>query len=162
MTSKERAQQSEHSMRRLRVVRTQPFPIQEYCSLLIRRTNDDHPIYLTALKNTAAYYGWLDNFELYLPGTYVDAISGQRYMNNPCLATSRRNGGRSWVISRSNSRHGFPMGLTNKFRVTTLATNRDIAEIAYRTEVHWQWMRSPSGVSRSRDEWLHIHQAYLQ
>lgn len=162
MTSRESAQQSDHSVRHVRVVRAQPFPIQEYCKLLIRRTKNDRPIYLTALKNTASFYGWLDNFEEYLPGVSVDKMTGKSYLSNPCLANSRRNGGRQWIICRDNSRHGFPMGKTNKFRVTTLATLRDIAEIAYRTQVHWEWMRCPSGVSRSREQWLHIHQAYLQ
>lgn len=162
MTSRERAQQSEHSMRHVRVVDAQPFPIQEYCKLLIRRTNDDRPIYLTALKNTASFYGWLDNFETYIAGESRDELTGTRYLKLPTLATSRRRGGRSWVICRDNSRHGFPMGKTNKFRVTTLATQRDIAEIAYRTEVDWEWMRCPSGVSRSREQWLHVRNAYLQ
>ena len=162
MTSRESSLQRDHSMRLQRVVHAQPFGLQEYCTLLIRRTNRDRPIYLTALKNTAAYYGWLDHFEQYVAGEGIDKMTGQRYLKLPTLATSRRNGGRQWIICRDNSRHGFPMGKTNKFRVTTLATQRDIAEIAYRTDVHWEWLRSPSGVSRSRDQWLHIHQAYLQ
>ena len=162
MTSRESSLQRDHSTRHLRVVRAQPFPLQEYCKLIIRRTNSDRPIYLTALKNTAAYYGWLDQFEQYIPGLTVNKMTGQSYLTQPCLANSRRNGGRSWVICRDNSRHGFPMGKTNKFRVTTLATMRDIAEIAYRTQVDWEWMRCPSGVSRSREQWLHVHQTYLQ
>ena len=162
MTSRESAQQSDHVSRHLRVVFAQPFPLQAYCRLLIRRTRRGDPISLTVLKNTASFYGWLDNFEPYIDGAHVDKVSGQRYLNSPFLGTSNRRGGRSWVICRDNSRHGFPMGKTNKFRVSTIATHRDIAEIAYRTQVDWEWMRCPSGVSRSREQWLHIRDAYLK
>lgn len=162
MTSKKSAIQSDLSKRPVGVVNRELWPFQERCKLLIRRNKSDRPIYLSARKNVANYYGWLDNFESYIQGATYDKTTGNSYLKNPCLVRSTRKPGHQWVICRSKSTQGFPAGETNKFRVSTLATLRDIAEIAYRTQVDWEWMAGPTGPRRSREEWLAIHQAYLE
>ena len=162
MTSKKSAIQSDHSVRPLRVVSVKHFPFQERCKLLIRRNKQNRPIYLSARKNIANYFGWSDNFESYIEGLVFDETTGKSYLQSPCLARSTRKPGHEWVICTSKSRGGFPAGETRRFRVSTLATLRDIAEIAYRTQVDWEWMGGPTGPRRSREQWLQIHQAYLE
>ena len=132
----------------------------EIATLLIRRTKAGNPIWLKARKETAEFYGWTKHFEPYLPGYARDEATGVEYIASPTLKRTQVRGGRSLVISRSASKSGRKATYSNQFRITSEATIPDIAKVAKFTDVDWNWMETPSGERRTREQWLSIHEAW--
>ena len=56
----------------------------------------------------------------------------------------------------ARSKTAKPRGFTGE------ATIPDIAQIAAKTEVEWNWLETPSGHRRSREQWLSIHETWTQ
>ena len=131
-------------------------------TLLIRRAKSGNAIWLKARKETAEFYGWTKHFEPWAPGQRYDEATGLEYIASPTLKRSQVRGGRSLVISRSASKSGRKATYSNQFRISGEATIPDIAKVAQFTDVDWNWMETPSGERRTREEWLSIHQAWTQ
>ena len=134
----------------------------EITTLLIRRTKAGSPIWLKARKETAEFYGWTDHFEPYRLGYSRDEETGVEYIASPTLKRSQMRGGRSLTISRGSSKSSHNRTYSNQFRISRDATIPDIAKVAKFTDVDWNWMETPTGERRSREEWLSIHQAWTQ
>ena len=132
---------------------------KDYVKLLIWRPQSGAARWLIAMRATADYYGWTEQFEAWTPKTLFTQ-GGREFMTSP----SRRGrmyceGGRRHKISRDPSKRGKVPGLTNQFKVSESCTLFDLAEVAYLTQVDWHWMSAPTGERLSRDQWLRMHEA---
>ena len=131
----------------------------KYIKLLIERpsgTGGDR--WLIALRTTADYYGWTQEFERWTPkvvyeqGGYSFSYRGERgeMFCEP---------GQRLRICRTDSLHSTPRGKTNAFKVSRTCGLFDLSEIAHFTKGDWYWMSGPSGERISRDRWEAIYQA---
>ena len=135
---------------------------RKYLKLLLSRPEIGADRWLIALRTTADYYGWTNYFEPWSPKT-VQTTGGYSFSRDP----GRRGemfceSGVRLRICRSPQRQGNPAGSTNAFKVSKSCTLFDISEIAYLTQVDWNWMTGPRGERISRDRWLAIHEAGLR
>ena len=127
-----------------------------YVKLQIGLSETKRSKYVIALRTTADYYGWTEQFPAWRPqgarqvGKYVTFQDPGR-RGNLQLA-----GGNRHRISRSPSTAGTPAGLTNAFRLSTSCTQFDLAELAYFTKGDWYWMEGLHGERISRDRWVQI------
>ena len=108
---------------------------------------------LHALRATANYYGWTEEFEEW--SFKPELVEGSRQFG---LDPGRRghpqcSSGRRLRICRSASKSGLPAGFTNAFKVTRNVGLLDLAELAHFTNVDWEWMESLDGERVSRDRW---------
>ena len=131
----------------------------KYVKLLLWRPSSGPDRWLIALRTTADYYGWTEEFEEWSPKP-IGTSGG--YML--CMDPGRKGemfceGGVRLRISRSPSTAGNPAGLTNAFKVSNSCTLFDVSEIAALTKVDWHWMSCPRGERKSRKTWLAIHKA---
>ena len=112
--------------------------------------------YVIALRTTAEYYGWTEQFPIWRPQDAVTS-GGRTYFRDPGRRWDPQvAGGIRHRISRSPSTAGQPAGLTNAFRVSSSCTMFDLAELAYFTQGDWYWMEGPNGERISRDRWIAI------
>ena len=135
---------------------------KDYIKLLIWRPPSGPDRWLIALRTTADYYGWTEQFETWSPKP-VGTMGGYTLLSDP----GRRGrmyceGGTQLRISRSPNRREKTPGMVNAFKVSNSCTMFDLAELAYLTQVDWYWMSSPRGGRLSRDEWLRLHEACTQ
>ena len=133
----------------------------KYVKLLLWRPDSGADRWLIALRTTADYYGWTQNYETWRPKT-VGTSGGYQL----CVDPGRRSemfceGGQRLRICRSPKTGGNPAGLTNQFKVSASCTQFDIAELAYLTNVDWYWMTGLYGQRITRDRWLAIHKEKL-
>ena len=127
------------------------YRLEEFCELAIRRIQKGNWVRLIALKPTADFYGWTSVFPPILEAKRVDYPDGLfPWPNTPNL---RRYKAHPLVISRSDTtKQGFPVRMTNRFRVTNNATTLDIAAIAHATQIPFSWM-----TNKSNERWDHEH-----
>ena len=115
-----------------------------------------------ARKETAEFYGWDKHFEPYMEGYWVDPNTGTKFCSAPVLKKWNNRAGVAIRISRTASKSGQARTQVNHIRVSSDATQADIAKVAKFTDVDWNWMETFSGERRSREKWLAIHQAFTQ
>ena len=129
----------------------------KYVKLLIWRPDQGPDRWLIALRTTADYYGWTQEFEEWSPKpAFVE--NGITFVRDP----GRRGemfceGGRRHRICRSPNKGGQPAGLTNQFKVSNACTLLDLAELANFTQQDWYWMSGPTGERISRIRWASIY-----
>ena len=133
-----------------------------YSRYILRRTRAGNPITIRARTATADFYGWSNHFEKYTPDVWTDPNTGTRYITNTRLGKESKQAGFSILISRSSSRSKGLATYCNYFRISGEATIADLATVAAKTDVDWNWMETPSGERRSREKWLSLHEAWTQ
>ena len=133
-----------------------------YSRYILRRTRAGNPICIRARTKTADFYGWSSHFEIYTPGLYTDPSTGARYVFGPELGKKKAQAGYSILISRTQSKNRGLATYCNYFRITGEATIADLAHVAAKTDIEWNWMETPSGERRSREKWLAIHEAWTK
>ena len=131
----------------------------KYIKLLLERRENKPDKWLIALRTTADYYGWTEQFPAWTlrtiatEGGYSFAFDPGRKGEMFCeTGVSRR-------VCRSPSRDGNPAGLTNRFKISRTCGLFDVSEIAHFTKGDWHWMESPSGERVSRERWEAMYQA---
>ena len=129
------------------------YRLEEFCELAIRRIQKGNWVRLIALKPTADFYGWTSVFPPILEAKRVDYPDGLfPWPNTPNL---RRYKAHSLVISRSDTtKQGFPVRMTNRFRVTNNATTLDIAAIAHATQIPFSWLTDKSNKRLDQEHWM--------
>ena len=124
----------------------------------IRHTSDGSWIRVKGLRATLAHYGW-DQIDAPLhPATpaYHRFMSGDRGV---FVGSPRLHAGIPMRISRSPLKQGNPAGLTNRFRVSSNAANKDLMLLAVRAQGDWHWMTDKNGNRIDREDWLRFAQA---
>ena len=135
---------------------------KDYVKLLIWRPPSGPDRWLIALRTTADYYGWTQQFEPWSPkvaysqGGYDFVASQSKRGRMYCES------GIQLRISRHPSRQGHTPGMVNAFKVSASCTMFDLSEIAHLTQVDWYWMSSPRGGRLSREEWRRLFEAGTQ
>ena len=150
---------SDVSARPQGVVAEGPLPLRQRTKLLLGRAPGGQAVVLDCLANTARFYGWEDAFQPWIPGLRVDPVTGHEFVMGPRLKKRRDTNGRIYRICRAKTTSGQPAGMTNSFRIAGPVTNRILSELAAYTRPTWSWMSSKWGERRSREQWLHIHDA---
>ena len=130
----------------------------QYVKLLLQREAGTQDKWLIALRTTADYYGWTEQFPAWSPEAVV-VENGRRFFYDP----GRRGemfceGGRRHKVCRSPSRNGTPAGKTNRFKLSANCGLVDIAEVAHFTQSDWYWMTAPNGERIRRERWELIYQ----
>ena len=131
----------------------------KYVKLLIERPESSvGDKWLIALRSTADYYAWTETFERWIPnGSFEE--NGMTFFQRPSRdSQNHRGGGRGLRIGRSNSLHGNPARLTNRFTISNSIRLIDLAELAHFTKGDWHWMSTPNGERVTRDRWEAIYQ----
>ena len=129
-----------------------------YCKLLIERpASGSADKYLISLRTTADYYGWTQEFERWSPKVLYEE-GGRQFCMAPTRGQMFCEAGRRHRICRTATKHGYPHGMTNQFKVSRTCGLFDLSEIAHFTKGDWYWMSSPSGERISRDRWESIYQ----
>ena len=119
----------------------------------IRHTSDGSWIRIKGLRATLEHYGW-DRIDAPLhPSTpaYHRFMSGDRKV---FVGSPRLHAGIPMRISRSPLKAGNPAGLTNRFRVSSNAGNKDLMLLAVRAQGDWYWMTDKNGHRIDREAWL--------
>lgn len=132
---------------------------EDYVQLRLGLATETKNKYLIALRTTADYYGWTEEFEPWRPKV-VYSQGGYDF----CHDVGRRGGlkhlgGRRHRICRSPKTSGMPRGMTNQFRVSNSCGLAELAELAHFTKVDWHWMDCPFGERITRERWEGIYQA---
>ena len=131
-----------------------------WVELAVRRLAKGRYVKLICLKNTADFYGWSEFFPTVVESRLADG-DGES-LRFPTFKRGRHRGRHAYVrVSRSSSQHGAPKGVTNQFRVSQCATQRDYAEIASGIGVDYGWMEDKTNRRRSREEWELISKRLL-
>lgn len=126
---------------------------KDYIKLLIGRPESGPDKWLIALRTTANYYGWSEEFPEWTPkaisesGGYTFSMDPGRKGRMYC------EGGRKHRVSRDPSRRGHTPGKCNQFKVSTSCGLAEMAEIAHFTRGEWFWMSGPRGERISREKW---------
>ncbi len=138
---------------------TRELPKEDYVKLLIGQHDQTHRRYLIALRTTADYYGWSEEFEEWRPKAVSISNGVTLGMDPGRRGGLKYAGGRRHRICRSPSTAGNPAGLTNAFRVVGRTSLLDLAEVAHFTKGDWHWMTGPFGERISRSRWEAFYQA---
>ena len=108
---------------------------------------------LHALRSTADYYGWTQEFEEWSLQPEFEQ-GGRKFGFDPGRRGHPQcSSGRRIRICRSPQKQGNPAGFTNAFKVTRNVGLLDLAELAHFTKVDWEWMESLDGERVSRERW---------
>ena len=130
---------------------------EDYIKLLIWRPDKGSDRWVRALRSTADYYGWTEEFPVWTPKLAATA-GGYGYCYDPGRRGFHHSeGGRRHRISRHPSRNGMPPGFVNAFVVSNACNLTDLAELAHFTKVEWHWMTSPVGERITRDRWSRMY-----
>ena len=130
----------------------------KYVKLLLQREADTQDKWLIALRTTADYYGWTEQFPAWRPKT-VRTEGDKRFCYDPGrLGRLHEEGGRRHKVCRDPSRCGTPAGKTNRFKLSSNCGLVDIAEVAHFTKSEWYWMSAPNGERIRREAWERIYQ----
>ena len=124
-----------------------------WVKLEVGRTPSGKSCWVSCLRPTASFYGWLDVFEEPAPPARV-LPDGSRVTTYARASGRDKWGGKSLRICRASSKAGNPAGMTNRFRVSSAWRARDSALLAEVTTAEWAWMEAISGERRSKAEWL--------
>lgn len=123
-----------------------------WVELAVRRLAKGRYVKLICLKNTADFYGWSEFFPTVIESRLADGDGQSLRVSN--MRRGHHRGRHAYVrISRSSDKQGHPSGVTNQFRVSQCATQRDYAEIASGIGVDYGWMEDKNNRRRSREEW---------
>ena len=124
-----------------------------YITLKIGETKSGKAKTLHALRSTADYYGWTEQFPVWTG--QIQSSQGERgYLLDPGRRGHPQcSSGKRLRICRSPSRDGYPAGFTNAFKVTANTGLFDLAELAHFTKVDWEWMETPTSGRVSRADW---------
>ena len=133
----------------------------KYVKLLLERREGKRDKYLIALRTTADFYGWTQEWEEWQPKSWT-GTDGRQYCRDP----GRRGemfceAGTQLRICREPSQGGWPSSKTNAFKVSHNCGFGEIAEIAHFTTVEWFWMTGPTGGRIKRESWEEIYQAHI-
>ena len=130
----------------------------DYIKLVIWWPDGQGCRYVSALRATADYYGWTQEFEIWRPKS-VGTSNGYQGLQAPNRSSrGAARGGKRRRICRSKSTHGNPARLTNQFTISNSMRTIDLAELAHFTKVDWHWMEDLSGARVSRDHWEEIYE----
>lgn len=124
----------------------------DFTTLGLRVTKSGRFIWLRALKETAAFYGWDKAFPTLIK--LKQETTGGGAIMDPGRRVGTFKGGRRHLICRDKSTAGWSKGLTNAFCVSGDATTRDLMAIAKATEVDWEWMTAKFGERRPKWRWM--------
>ena len=124
-----------------------------YITLKIGESKGGKPKLLHALRATSDYYGWTEEFPVWI-GKAVDRVGSRIVLHDP----GRRGhpqcmGGIRLRISRSPDKSRYARGLTNAFKVSRGTGLLDLAELAHFTKVDWYWMESLCGQRIDKARW---------
>lgn len=129
-----------------------------YVKLLLHREEGKKDKWLMALRATANYYGWSEEFPTWTIRPEAE-IGGYTFGRDPGRKGRLQfEGGRRHYVCRSPYTGGYPRGFTNAFKLSANCGLADIAEVAEFTKGEWYWMNGPHGERLKRDEW---HTLYL-
>lgn len=131
---------------------------EQYIKLLLLRPETGRDRWLIALRATADYYGWTEQFPRWTPKPVLVTDRYSYSMMPNTRAEMFCESGRRHRICRSASKHGMPRGMTNQFKVSKNCSIVDLAELGALTKVDWHWMSAPNGDRLSRADWLSIHE----
>ena len=130
----------------------------DFVKLTIFRDSASRARWVHALRATANYYGWTEEFERWTPKVSYTK-DGKTFFQKPHRSGwGIPIGGKPGLICWAKSRVGSPKGKTNRFRMSNSCRLIDYAELAHFTKGDWYWMSSPSGERISRDRWEAIYQ----
>ena len=127
--------------------------MSQFVTLKIGESSGGQAKKLQALRSTADYYGWSEEFEEW---TFEPEFEqgGRSYGRDPGRKGRRASSaGYSVRISRTPVTHGLPAGFVNRFKVTSNTGLFDLAELGHFTKVDWYWMESPRSGRVLRAEW---------
>ena len=132
---------------------------EAHVKLTIWRPESQTARWISVLRTTADYYGWLKEFEIWTPKV-IETKGGYSFHQMPNRrGRGHAEGGTTLRISRSQSRVGNPAGLTNKFKASNSCRLIDLAELAHFTQGDWYWMETFDGTRFSREHWEDIYRA---
>ena len=130
----------------------------KYVKLLLEREEGQQDKYLIALRTTADYYGWTEEFPTWTLRTAFE-VGGRKFARHPgtrgemfCEVGLRLR------VSRSPVTSGWPRGKVNQFKVSRNCSLWDIAEVAHFTQGDWHWLTCPYGERVSRARWEERYQ----
>ena len=130
----------------------------KYVKLLIERPESSvGDKWLIALRSTADYYGWTQEFEIWSPKPLYEE-GGYKFCMSPGRGEMFCESGQRHRICRAETTAGYPRAKTNQFKVSRTCGLFDLSEICHFTQGDWYWMSSPSGERISRDRWESIYQ----
>ena len=125
----------------------------DYVTLKLGETKTGKAKKLHALRSTADYYGWTEQFEPWV-GNLFYAQSGMAMLQDPGRKGHPQcSSGYRVRICRAHEMAGFPAGFTNAFKVTANTGLLDLAELAHFTKGDWYWMSTRTGERITRDVW---------
>lgn len=127
-----------------------------YVQLTLHTQPSGRVVWLKCLKTTAEFYGWLDAYP-HSEELATHPFQQRVFRGYPTTPFRPDIGGKSRRIYRSNSRDGYPRGQTNRFRICSQVTNRQLAELAAMTKVPFRYMESVGGARISYDRWMNAY-----
>ena len=134
------------------------YKAEDYIKLLIWRPEKGSDRWVRALRSTADYYGWTEEFPVWSPKTVGFSGGYELAMDPGRRGFHHSEGGRRHWISRYPSRHGQKAGFVNAFVVSKACNLTDLAELANFTKVEWHWMTSPVGERIERARWSRMYE----
>jgi hypothetical protein len=131
----------------------------KHIDLVLRTNPQGQHATVRVLKTTAEFYGWTNHFK-----TPLDLLREEQgfpqYVRTKSNAWARLVGGTAIRIGRGTDMRRNEPGLTNQFRINNRVKISDLAELASKTEVEWQWLERPCGRRMERDWWLNLYPAH--
>lgn len=131
-----------------------------WVELAVRRLAKGRYVKLICLKSTADFYGWSEFFPTVIESRLADG-DGETLVFNQMRRGVHRGRHALVRISRDANKQGHPAGVTNQFRVSQCAMQRDYAEIAQGVGVEFGWMEDKNNRRRSQEEWRLISKRLL-
>ena len=131
----------------------------QFIKLLLERREGRKDKALIALRTTADFYGWTEAFDEWAPRSIGQSGRYELIRDPGRLGNLAMHPGRRHRVCRSQSKMGYPAGLTNCFKVSRNCGLLELAEVAHFTQGDWHWMSSPYGERISRDRWEQIFQS---
>ncbi len=129
---------------------------ERFVSLVLRTASNDEDIWIRCLRETAELYGWSEVFEEQIPGRGRQLRPDGTRPIYPSMAR-RPIGGKGIRISRSPDKSKLVAGKTNRLRLHSRVTNRDLAELAHFTKGEWYWLETAKNKRVPREEWARIY-----
>ena len=124
-----------------------------YVTLKIGETAKGQQKLLHALRSTADYYGWTEEFPVWI-GKKVANTEGYVLLHDPGRRGNPQcSPGKRLRISRSPIKSRYAAGFTNAFKVSANTGLFDLAELAHFTKVDWNWMSTKTGERIKRAQW---------
>lgn len=128
----------------------------EHISLVVRELPSGPLCWVRAKQATASAMGWQKMFDTEVHHRAKQSPDGTVQFTKKTLATGC--GGRPMMIGLDRNHHRPAPQSRWRFRVSHHFTLLDCAELAHFTDIDWEWMTSPNGVKRTREQW---HAIYL-